>query len=130
MRNEKGQFVKGDYQGFGFKKGTIPWNKNKKGIHLSEKTEFKKGMTPWNKGIGKGWIDEGYHKVSINGKDKRNHRVIMEEYLGRKLDKCEIVHHMNGKKKDNIIKNLVVLTRSEHTKIHKIWLGRGKKKKK
>lgn len=26
-----------------FKKGNIPWNKNKKGIHLSKATEFKKG---------------------------------------------------------------------------------------
>lgn len=30
--------------------GRIPWNKNKKGIHLSSASEFKKGMTPWNKG--------------------------------------------------------------------------------
>lgn len=27
----------------GFKKDNIPWNKNKKGIHLSKKSEFKKG---------------------------------------------------------------------------------------
>lgn len=26
-----------------FKKGNIPWNKNKKGIHLSPKSEFKAG---------------------------------------------------------------------------------------
>jgi hypothetical protein len=25
-----------------FKKGNAPWNKNKKGIHLSSETEFKK----------------------------------------------------------------------------------------
>ena len=33
----------------GFQKGNIPWNKNKKGIHLSFKSEFKKGLIPWNK---------------------------------------------------------------------------------
>lgn len=33
-----------------FKKGQIPWNKNKKGIHLSSKSEFQKGLIPWNKG--------------------------------------------------------------------------------
>ena len=40
LRDEKGRFVKGN----------IPWNKDKKGIHLSPDTEFKKGFTPWNKG--------------------------------------------------------------------------------
>ena len=29
----------------------IPWNKDKKGLHLSPKSEFKKGMIPWNKGM-------------------------------------------------------------------------------
>lgn len=33
------------------KKGHIPWNRGKKGIHLSPKSEFKKGFTPWNKGV-------------------------------------------------------------------------------
>lgn len=50
-RNKKGQFIKGNYLGFGFKKKHKPWNKNKKGIHLSPETEFKKGQKPWNLGI-------------------------------------------------------------------------------
>lgn len=29
-------------------KGSQPWNKNKKGIHLSPASEFKKGITPKN----------------------------------------------------------------------------------
>ena len=35
-----------------FKKGSEPWNKNVKGIHLSPKSEFKKGVIPWNNGLG------------------------------------------------------------------------------
>ena len=31
-------------------KNRIPWNKEKKGLHLSPLSEWKKGMTPWNKG--------------------------------------------------------------------------------
>jgi len=32
-----------------FLNGNTPWNKDKKGIHLSSKSEFKKGIIPWNK---------------------------------------------------------------------------------
>ena len=34
-----------------FTKNNIPWNKDLKGIHLSQKSEFKKGIAPWNKGL-------------------------------------------------------------------------------
>ena len=34
-----------------FKKGFIPWNKNKKGYMGANKTSFKEGITPWNKGL-------------------------------------------------------------------------------
>ena len=46
------------------------------------------------------------------------HRVLMENHLGRKLKRSEIVHHINGNTTDNAIDNLHIVTRQEHNRIH------------
>lgn len=56
---------------------------------------------------GFGWIDKGgYRYVTIDGKSIQEHRYIMETYLGRVLEKEEIVHHKNGIRTDNRLANL------------------------
>lgn len=46
------------------------------------------------------------------------HRLIVEEMLGRKLLRSEIIHHKNHNKSDNRIENLEITTHIEHARTH------------
>ena len=46
------------------------------------------------------------------------HRLLMEQHLGRFLDPEEVVHHVNGRTTDNRIENLVLMDRVEHLRLH------------
>jgi len=59
-----------------------------------------------------------YKRTTYKGKPIDEHRKIMEQYLGRKLESWEIVHHINGNKRDNRIENLKIMTVDEHNKHH------------
>jgi hypothetical protein len=132
--NSKGQFIKNH----------IPWNKGMKVVSNTGRTHFKKGQIPWNKGKpyikirgknhyrwkGGFWIDkDGYKVIDIKRGKKKiryfEHRKIMEDHVGRKLNPNEDVHHVDGNKLNNSIKNLLLLGKSEHTKIHYLQKGGG-----
>jgi hypothetical protein len=42
------------------------------------------------------------------------HRIVMEAFLERQLERHEHVHHINGKKDDNRLENLVVMDQVDH----------------
>jgi hypothetical protein len=82
-----------------------------------------KGKIPWNAGTSKGWIDNrGYRWLYVeeNGRKRarREHRVLMEKHLGRKLEPWEIVHHKDGNRSNNSLENLSVMEFGEHTTHH------------
>lgn len=58
-----------------------------------------------------------YKMKKIKGTQMYLHRWVMEQYLGRKLTRKEVVHHINGDPHDNRIENLQLMTQSEHMKL-------------
>lgn len=57
--------------------------------------------------------------VGVDGnKQVLKHRHIMEKHIGRKLKHGEVVHHIDGNVENNNLENLLLLSNSEHTKLH------------
>ena len=61
---------------------------------------------------------EPYKVVRIGKKTIREHRYVMEIFLGRPLDRNEHVHHIDGNKLNNSLDNLKVVTPEEHYHLH------------
>lgn len=105
-------------------KGRIPWNKGLKGSQVA-----------WNKGIenpsilldkhpswkgGRNKMSTGYIRIRTVNKDYQlEHRVLIENKLGRKLLPSEVVHHIDFNKANNDLENLLVFdNQSAHIKHH------------
>ena len=52
------------------------------------------------------------------GRFSPRYRRVMEEKIGRKLEKHETVHHINGVKDDDRLENLYLCTLSNHRQMH------------
>jgi hypothetical protein len=86
----------------------------------SRPTKLKKELHPnWKGGVMN--TSHGYKKIlSPNHPNKDyngyvpEHRLVIENSLGRFLTKDEYVHHKNGNKKDNRLDNLEIVLEKKH----------------
>lgn len=79
-------------------------------------------------GIGKPFFIKHHNRymITVNGVKIKYARYLMEQHLGRKIKKDEVVHHINGDSSDDRIENLQVLKRRDHSIHHnpkKSWIN-------
>jgi len=69
-----------------------------------------------------GYISIHYpsHPKSGNQGYIDEHIIILERKLGRYLKVNEICHHINGQKDDNRPENLIAVSHSKHSQLHRI----------
>lgn len=72
----------------------------------------RRAATPW--AIGGKRIVEGYVIIKTANGYEREHRLVMESKLGRKLNPFEVPHHKNHIRSDNSPSNLVLESQYFH----------------
>lgn len=77
---------------------------------------MKNSNSHYNKSVGSISIYKGYRwiKVKIH-LWQVEHRYLVEKYIGRKLKKTEIVHHIDGNGLNNKLRNLYLFKKNYHT---------------
>lgn len=116
-----------------FVKGMTPWNKGLFGWQGANRTSFTKEDAESKRHIGK--VMQGKDQLvcvseekipvkSHNGKIYMHQKRVsyakwlMEKELGRKLDRLEVIYHIDGDPMNNELSNLKVITRAELAKIN------------
>ena len=98
--NFKGKFNRIGHKGK--KKSSHPcW----KGGNIIDKDGYIRTWSPDHPWPRKGYIQE--------------HIRVMELHIGRRIKTTEVIHHKDHDRKNNSIGNLELMTRKEHSKLHR-----------
>jgi hypothetical protein len=86
--------------------------------HVGQHHPRWRGGFTYRKGYKRLYLPK--HPSATKGGLISEHRLIMENYLGRTLENDEIVHHINGIRDDNRIENLEIMSPGEHSTLHNL----------
>lgn len=63
---------------------------------------------------------KGYEEFTRGpNKGRSVHIAVVEQRIGRRLQPGEVVHHIDGNKRNNDEANLALMTRADHTRLHR-----------
>lgn len=97
-------------------------SRGRRGEKRSDETRAKVGAAKLAQGekTARGIKPHDGYLVYTRGpnRDRGVHRVLMENKLGRKLERGEHVHHVDHARANNSDSNLRIMTASEHTALH------------
>jgi len=82
---------------------------------------FPKRQGKWAKTPGiasEGWVHNGYRFVQYNDREIQEHRLIIEQELGRPLTNKEVVHHIDCNPLNNSRDNLQLMSKGAHSTLH------------
>ena len=80
----------------------------------TQKAQEKSPIVKRSRARAKDFKPKYYKTIKVDGKWVREHRWLMEQHLGRKLERWEQVHHIDGNHLNNSLDNLEVLSNADH----------------
>jgi hypothetical protein len=90
----------------------------KKHIYNNGKSRAGIKKVEYRMSHGYKYIYKPEHPSANDGLYVAEHRFVMEQKIGRYLKQNEVVHHRDGNKQNNNIKNLELLRREDHSRRH------------
>jgi len=90
------------------------WHKNRgsNNRHLPQEERINEAIKRHSEDL------EHYHFVNVGGVQVPEHRYIIGKATGKPVPKNWIVHHLNGRKGDNRMENLVAMPKGDHDSKH------------